>query len=366
VGRIFFINFINNKEEKIMKKSVKIFGLISVCMSVMFLTGILVISNGTAMAAGDVIKWRCQSHWPSASPSYKGSLLVIVNKLKDRTNGRFIVEPYPAGSLVPSKEIFQATKRGMTEMGGTSTAYFRAQVPLAGIGAGLPYSFRAAWEAFYFYKRIGYEKAMEDACAKHGLLFFTDKIYPTQLVLKKPVRTFEDFKGLKLRSSGTLQIFFTSIGAAASYLPGAEVYPALASGVVEGAHWGAAQGANKMGFYEICKYHLMPSFVIAGTDVWVINKKAFDKLPADIQNILTQTLDEHVWLRSNQYIYQEATTLARVQKEKGVKVITLPPEEQRKMTRAAVELWDKEAKKGPEYAKWIEKMKEFLRSLGYI
>ena len=55
-----------------------------------------------------------------------------------------------------------------------------------------------------------------------------------------------------------------------------------------------------------------------------------------------------------------------MQKEKGVKVITLPPEEQQKMTRAAVELWDKEAKKDPEYAKWIEKMKEFLRSLGYI
>jgi len=349
-----------------MKKSVKIFGVISLFMLVPALAGILVISNGTAMAAGDVIKWKCQSHWPSASPSYKDSLLVIAKKLKDRTNGRFILEPFPAGSLVPAKEIFQATKRGMIEMGGTSTAYFRAQVPLAGIGAGLPYSFRAAWEGLYFYKKVGYEKAMKDACAKHGLLFFTDKIYPTQLVLKKPVRTFEDFKGLKLRSSGTLQIFFTSIGAAASYLPGAEVYPALASGVVEGAHWGAAQGANKMGFYDICKYHLMPSFVVSGTDIWVLNKKAFDKLPEDIQKTLTQTLDEHIWLRSNQYIYQEARALAKVQKEKGVEVITLSPEEQKKMTRAAVELWDEEAKKGPEYAKWIEKMKEFFKELGYL
>jgi TRAP-type mannitol/chloroaromatic compound transport system substrate-binding protein len=207
---------------------------------------------------------------------------------------------------------------------------------------------------------------MQDAFAKHGLLFFTDKIYPTELVLKKPVRTMEDFKGLKLRSSGTLQIFFTSIGAAASYLPGPEVYPALASGVVEGAHWGAAQGADKMGFYDICKYHLKPSFVVSGTDVYVINKKAFDKLPQDIQKILTQTLDEHCWLRSTEYIYQEATTLARVQKEKGVEVITLPPEEQRKITRAAIALWDEEAKKDALYGEYIEKMKEFFKSLGEI
>ncbi|UCH23128.1 MAG: TRAP transporter substrate-binding protein DctP [Deltaproteobacteria bacterium] len=324
------------------------------------------LTQDASWAAEKVIKWKVQSHWPSASPSYKGSLLVIVDKLKERTNGRFILEPFPSGSLVPAKEIANATKRGMFEMGGTSTAYTRDMVPLSGIGAGLPYSFRAAWEAFYFYKRVGYEKAMKDAFVKHGLLFFTDKIYPTELVLKKPVRTMEDFKGLKLRSSGTLQIFFTSIGAAASYLPGAEVYPALASGVVEGAHWGAAQGANKMGFYDVCKYHLMPSFVIAGTDVYLINKKAFDKLPADIQQTLTQTLDEHLWLRSNQYIFQEAKTLAMVQKEKGVEVITLPPEEQQKMTRAAIKLWDEEAKKDPEYAEWIEKMKEFFKELGYL
>ena len=327
---------------------------------------VIVPFSGSGHAADKVIKWKVQSHWPAASPSYKGSLLVIAEKLKQRTNGSLILEPFPAGSLVPSKEIHHAARRGMIQMGGTSTAYTRAMVPLSGIGAGLPFSFKAAWEAFYFYKKIGYEQAMKEAFGKHGLLFFTDKIYPTELVVKKPIKTMADFKGLKLRSSGTLQIFFTSIGAAASYISGAEVYSSLATGVVDGAHWGAAQGADKMNFYDMCKYHLKPSFVVAGTDIWLINKKAFDKLPPDIQQIVTQTLDEHMWLRSNQYIYQEATTLARVQKEKGVKVITLPPAELQKMTQAAIALWDKEAQKDPEYGKWIEKMKEFLRSLGYI
>jgi len=71
-------------------------------------------------------------------------------------------------------------------------------------------------------------------------------------------------------------------------------------------------------------------------------------------------------MRSNQYIYQEATTLARVQKEKGVKVISLPLEEQRKMGQAAIKLWDEEAKKDPEYGKYIGKLKEFLKGLGLI
>jgi len=322
--------------------------------------------NSVSHAAEKVYKWRCQSHWPVASPSYEGSMLRIINILKDKTDGRLIIEPYAAGSLLPAKEIYNGVKRGMIEMGGTATAYFREQIPVGGVSAGLPYSFRDIWEAEYFFKHYGYERMIKDACEKQGMYFFTDKVYPHEPGIKKPVRTLEDFKGLKIRSSGVIQIFLTKLGAAASYLPGPELYPALASGVVDGAHWGAAQGADKMGIYDICKYHMKPALAISGTDVWLINKKAFDGLPQDIQETINSVLEEHFWRRTNEYIYLEAETLARVQKEKGVKVVTIEPEEQAKMTKVAMEVWDEEAKKGAEYAKAIEMMKEFLRKLGHI
>jgi TRAP-type mannitol/chloroaromatic compound transport system substrate-binding protein len=317
-------------------------------------------------AADKVIKWKCQVHWPVASPSYKDSLLKIVDIMKAKTNGRLIIEPYAAGSLLPAKEIYNGVKRGMIEMGGTATSYFREQIPVGGVSAGLPYSFRDIWEAVYFFKHDGYEQMIKDACLAQGIYFYTDKVYPHEPAIKKPVRTMADFKGLKLRSSGVIQVFLTKLGAAASYLPGPELYPALASGVVDGAHWGAAQGADKMGIYDICKYHMKPALAISGTDVWLVNKKAYDSLPEDIQSTLDAVLERHFWARTNEYIYQEATTLARVQKEKGVVVVTIPPEEQAKMTKVAMEVWDEEAKKGPEYAKAIEKMKEFLRKVGHI
>jgi TRAP-type mannitol/chloroaromatic compound transport system substrate-binding protein len=43
--------------------------------------------------------------------------------LKKQTNGGFIIEPFPAGALVPAKEIFNATKRGMIQMGNTAMGY---------------------------------------------------------------------------------------------------------------------------------------------------------------------------------------------------------------------------------------------------
>ena len=38
--------------------------------------------------AQDVTKWRVQSHWPSASSSYKDSLVRLKTELERRTEGR--------------------------------------------------------------------------------------------------------------------------------------------------------------------------------------------------------------------------------------------------------------------------------------
>ena len=88
--------------------------------------GMLTTENG--YAADKVIKWRVQSHWPASSSSYKASLQVLADTIKERTNGRLILEPFAAGSLVPAKEIFNAVKRGMIQMGTISPAYVRDQI----------------------------------------------------------------------------------------------------------------------------------------------------------------------------------------------------------------------------------------------
>ena len=330
------------------------------------LMGLELIVADNANAADEVVKWRVQSHWPASSSSFTDSLQVLADRLKERTNGRLILEPYAAGSLVPAKEIFNAVKRGMIQMGTISPAYVRDQIEVAGIAAGLPFAFKNVWECAYFHKWLGFEKMIQDEAAKYGVFYSTDKVYPTELVLKKPVKSMEDFKGVKIRSSGVLQIFLTNIGAAASYLPGGEVYPSLASGVIDGAHWGAAQGAYSMKLYDVCKYHLLPGLNIAGTDAWVVNQKAIDKLPPDVQAIFYNALEEQFWKRTNQYIYLEAITLAKAVKEKGVEVIYLPPEEQKKITEVAMKMWDEEGAKGPDAAKALQTLKDFLKSLGHL
>jgi len=182
---------------------------LEICLTLMAWAG-----PGAALAADNAIKWKMQTHWPASSSSYTDSAQVLVKKLKDRTGGRLEIELFPAEALVPSKELFNAAKRGMIQMVGTSSAYPRDQVPLMDVASGLPMNFKDAWECAYYHKTMGFDDMVQQAFAKHGLYYSPDKVYPTELSLKKPVRKFEDFKGLKLRSSGILQVYLTSLGAA--------------------------------------------------------------------------------------------------------------------------------------------------------
>ena len=49
--------------------------------------------------AADVTKWRVQSHWPSASSSYKDSLVRLKNQIEQRTEGRLELQLFESGAL---------------------------------------------------------------------------------------------------------------------------------------------------------------------------------------------------------------------------------------------------------------------------
>ncbi|MFC4260872.1 TRAP transporter substrate-binding protein DctP [Marinobacter lacisalsi] len=314
----------------------------------------------------ETFTWKVQSHWPGASSSYKDSLGRLKEQLEERSNGRIQLELFEAGSLFKAKETFNAVSRGILEMGTISPAYASDKMTLAGIASGLPFAFRNVWEAAYFHQGLGFEEMLREEAAQHGVYWSTDKVYPTEMVVKDPVESLEEFKSLKIRSSGALQKFLTEAGAAASYIPGGELYTALDSGIVDGAHWGAAQGAYSMGLYEIAKYHVQPALNIAGTDVIIVSQKAMDKLPEDLQQLVKDVLNEQFWYRTNEYQYKERVTLAKAMAEEGVQINTLPDPVQDHLVQTAQSMWDEEGERSEKAAEALAMLKDFLGDLGYL
>ena len=323
-------------------------------------------SPATSAAADEVIKWRIQGHTPPVGAHFQHGLQAVADKVKQRSNGRFVIETFGVGSFVPAKEIFNAVRRGMLEGGFTSSGFIQNQVPLAAVSNGLPFGLLDTWEAAYFTQSSGIEQMMQEALLKFGTYYYSDSVNSWELVSKKPIKSIDDFKGIKVRSTGLMEKYFASIGAAPTFVPPAELYTALATGVVDAAHFGDAYGAKNMKLFEVCKYNLTTPLVFGASTIWVINQKAFDSLPKDLQDILHNTLTENFWLHTFQNKLALIQTRREIQQEDKVTITDLPPAEFDKMQRAALKLWDEVAAESPECAKGVKMLVDFNKSLGRL
>jgi len=81
---------------------------------------------------------------------------------------------------------------------------------------------------------------------------------------------------------------------------------------------------------------------------------------------LDLALKERVWRRTHEYIMDEVEALNIMKRDYKVTVLTLSPEDQKKMVKVAMKQWDKAAGKDPASAKAAGVMKDFLKKLGYI
>ncbi len=100
---------------------------------------------------------------------------------------------------------------------------------------------------------------------------------------KRPVRTPEDLKGLKIRvmSTPVLVETFNAMGAQATPMSFGELYSGLEQGVVDGAETDHVDLLYER-FYEVTRYvsYTEHMYLAAGL---VFSRKRFNKLPPDVQ-----------------------------------------------------------------------------------
>lgn len=141
---------------------------------------------------------------------------------------------------------------------------------------------------------------------------------------KKPLRTLEDFKGLKIRSIGsTMEDAFKGLGAEPQFITPADVYTALDRGVVDGAASGSTF-AFSLKWFEVADYIVGPyrSFPV---DFVLINKDVWEDLPEDIQQILIEEGAKNELEAARLSSIQNELGVPRME-EKGMELIPFSPE----------------------------------------
>jgi TRAP-type mannitol/chloroaromatic compound transport system substrate-binding protein len=103
----------------------------------------------------------------------------------------------------------------------------------------------------------------------------------------KEINSSADLKGLKMRIPGLGADVLTKAGGNAVLVAGGEIYTNLDRGVIDATEWVGPYHDLKLGFYKAAKYYYYPGFHEPGTTLEaIINKKALQTLPKDLQSIV--------------------------------------------------------------------------------
>jgi tripartite ATP-independent transporter DctP family solute receptor len=256
----------------------------------------LLMSALAAFVAGPAlaqITLRSADIHPDGYPTVE-AVIYAGKLLEERTGGRVKIQMFNNRQLGEEKDTIEQTRFGVIDMNRVNTAPFNNLVPETQV-LGLPFLFR---DVDHMHKVVDGEIGEEilKAFEPHGLvgLAFYDSGARSFYTTKKPIKSLEDMKGLKIRvqQSDLWIAMMKAFGANPTPMPFGEVYSALQTGVVDGAenNWPSYESSRHFEvskFYSLTEHSLTP-------EVLVISKIAYDRLSPDDQAALRAAAKESV------------------------------------------------------------------------
>jgi TRAP-type mannitol/chloroaromatic compound transport system substrate-binding protein len=171
---------------------------------------------------------------------------------------------------------------------------------------------------------------------------------------RKPVKTLEDLKGLKLRTAGAWLEMSKELGAAPVTTAGGDIFPMLERGAIDAVEWGTPWENVSSGFYKVARYLSYPGVhqPCAPFEL-VINKGVWDKMP-EADRKLVEVVAKLVTFESWARIGAEDAKAFDFYKKNGVTLIELDEEVQFATRKIGLDWADKTAKEGR--SKWFAKV----------
>lgn len=328
-----------------------------VCLvAVMF----LMISFAAGIASAETFQWRIQSAF--ARGDFSADLLPsFAEEVKQKSNGRLIITPFYAGDLVPSDDTFKAASQGIIEMAQTCGVLWSGEEPALGLMFGLPFGFKGSLEDVKnLIDKTGLFDLWSQAYAGKNCYLLgvhTYGPYPA-IASNKPIRTVEDFKGLKVRAILDTADIMKALGAAPGYVPGGEIYMALKLGTFDAATY-SVDAIRGFKWYEVMKYYILPYWTDWYFGDVIVNMDAWNSLPDDLKQVLKEAMVNYG--NKNEEVYtREVNTVVEQAGKLGYEVITLPDEEFQKIRQIAIEkTWPVWAERCPACKPAIDAIKKF-------
>lgn len=321
----------------------------------------LLPATGFAGKDGKII-WKSSGHGPASDPSqiYHDKLC---HAITEATGGRLTVKPFVGGSIVPAYKELDAIDQGVLQMGYTCPMYNLDKWPAAGLissrPGGLPGEALRTWFDFG-----GGAELMNKMMEGYNVMTFPGALSPLPEEVffhsKVKLESLADLKGLKARCMGDGGEILKRMGAATVIIPGSQLYEAMQRGTIDAFEYSTLASNWNMHFNEVAPYvYLSPTRAPSDPQVIFVNKKAWDKLPADLQATVKAVIAKYTQDQHN-FLVNESISAVDKFKGAGNKVYKVPKDIEEALTAEADKFYAEKSKtEKPIFAEIYNSMKQF-------
>jgi TRAP-type mannitol/chloroaromatic compound transport system substrate-binding protein len=300
------------------------------------------------------IQWRLSTAYPPVLDQLHGAALRFAQVVEEMSSGRFRIEVFPGGQIMPPFECFDATSKGTIQAFMGVTGYWLSQTKEPGIEwfQTVPFGLNPQGMAAWYYQGDAL-KLWEEAYAPFNLVPRPGPAFAPQMGgwFRKKIATIGDWKGLKIRmGAGLGNKVLGRAGSTVVLTPAAEIYATLERGVIDAAEWVCPHDDLKLGLHNTARYYYYPGWHEPGTtNEFSFNRKAYEALPIDLRRTLDHAAAATSVYGLTDYHAKNATALERLKTEfKGkVEVLQFPLPMLRELKKLAAAVVREESEKTP-------------------
>ncbi len=311
-------------------------------------------------AALPTIKWRMTSSFAKNLDTIYGGAEVIAKRVRAATGGKFDIQIFAAGEIVPAFSAMDAVKDGTVECCHTAPYYFFGKDPTFAFACAIPFGMNARQQNAWMYHGGGLA-LMREFLKDYNIINFVAGNTGAQMGgwFRKEIKTVADMKGLKMRIGGFAGRVMSKLGLIPQQIAAGDIYPALEKGTIDAAEWVGPYDDEKLGFYKVAKYYYYPGWWEGGPELDLfVNIKQWEALPPEYKAILEAACAEANVDMLAKYDALNPAALKRLVGNK-VQLRSFSKDIMNACYKAANEVYEEESAKNPKFKKVYDAWKAF-------
>jgi TRAP-type C4-dicarboxylate transport system substrate-binding protein len=212
-----------------------------------------------------------------------------MNKIESDTDFQVDFDVYWGATLISREESCQELIAGVADLAYIGPGYsefgFDIDKGILAFSYGVP-----GYDARRFIFQTIWDEFPEYQAEFDGMKIMCTSVSSTyQLLTNTPVRTLDDFQGLRVKATGSFIDLINALGGEGINMPMGDVYTALQKNDIQGALVPYST-IMAFSFYEVADYMTILDLTSACRPSRAMNLDSYNSLPADIQQIFNDSI----------------------------------------------------------------------------